>query len=94
LKANNKVCVNFSTDLELRHQDEEVACSYSMKYRSVLAYGHVEFIDDLEEKSRVLDIIMQQYTDRTGFKYNGPAVKNVLIYRIVIERMEGRVYGY
>lgn len=94
LKSNSRVCINFSSDLELRHQHPEVACSYSMKYRSVLAWGNVEFIYDHTEKRRILDLIMKQYTNRSGFRYNDPAVKNVLIYKIVADRMTCRVYGY
>ncbi len=94
LRTNNQVCINFSTDLELRHQNEEVACSYGMKYKSVLAFGKVEFIDDPEEKRKILDILMRQYTGRTGYTYNDPAVINVKVYKIVAEKLEGRVYGY
>jgi uncharacterized protein len=94
LRSNNRVCLAFSTDHELRHQNEEVACSYSMKYRSVLIYGKVEFIDDSTEKRRVLNILMKQYTGRDDYKYNDPAIKNVLVYKVVAERMEGRAFGY
>lgn len=94
LRKNNRVCLAFSTDHELRHQNEEVACSYSMKYRSVLIYGKVEFIDDPTEKRRVLNILMKQYTSRDDYKYNDPAIKNVLVYKVVAEKMEGRAFGY
>jgi uncharacterized protein len=94
LRNNNRVCLAFSTDHELRHQNDDVACSYSMKYRSVLVYGKVEFIDDPTEKRRVLNILMKQYTGRDDFNYNDPAIKNVLVYKVVAEKMEGRAYGY
>ncbi|MEI6456856.1 MAG: pyridoxamine 5'-phosphate oxidase family protein, partial [bacterium] len=35
LKKNPFVCINFSVDHALRYQSEQVACSWSMKYRSV-----------------------------------------------------------
>lgn len=94
LRNNSHVCLAFSTDHELRHQSEDVACSYSMKYRSVLIYGKVTFITDPDEKRRVLNIIMKQYTGRDDFKYNDPAIKNVLVYKVLAEKMEGRAYGY
>jgi uncharacterized protein len=94
MRNNSNVCLSFSADLELRHQNKDVACSYGMKYRSVLIYGKVEFIDDPEEKRRVLDILMKHYTGRDDFKYNDPAIKNVLIYKVVAEKMEGRELGY
>ncbi len=93
LQQNNRVCISFSTDHELRWQSEEVACSYSMKYRSVLAHGHVEFVEEMDEKAEALNMIMKQYTDRE-FSYNDPALRDVMVFRVVIEKMEGRAYGY
>lgn len=93
LKRNNRVCLSFSTDHELRWQSEEVACSYSMKYRSVLVYGKVQFIEEAEEKIKALNCIMRQYIERE-FTYNEPAVREVAVYKVVIDSMEGRVYGY
>lgn len=93
LKNNPNVCVAFSGDYELKYRDEEVACSYSWKYRSVLAFGKVEFITDFEKKKEALNVIMANYVDRK-FKYNDPAIKDVNCYKVVIEKLEGRAYGY
>ena len=93
IRKNNRVSVSFSADHELRWQSENVACSYSMKYRSVLAHGHVEFVEDMEEKAKCLNVIMKQYTDRE-FTYNDPALRDVMVFRVVVEKMEGRAYGY
>jgi uncharacterized protein len=93
LKSNPKICIAFSTDYHLRYQHEDVACSYSMKYRSVLAHGSVEFVEDHEEKKRHLDIVMAQYSTRE-FKFNPPALREVCCYKVVVEKFEGRVYGY
>jgi len=93
LKNNPEVCINFSIDHELRYQNEDVACSYSMKYRSVLAYGRVEFIEAPEEKTAALDIIMSQYTGRP-FRYNPPSIKEVCCFSLKPGRFEGRIFGY
>lgn len=93
LKNNPNVCVAFSGSYELKYRDEEVACSYSWKYKSVLAYGKVEFITEMDEKRAALDVIMANYAERK-FKYNDPAVKDVNCYKVVIEKLEGRAYGH
>jgi uncharacterized protein len=93
LSVHPDVCLSFSTDHELRYVNEEVACSWSMRYRSVLVFGKVEFLKDTEEKTRALNIIMSHYTDRE-FTYSAPAVREVQVYKVVIEKMEGRAYGY
>lgn len=94
LKVNNQVCAAFSTDHEIRGRHENVACSYFMKYRSVLLHGRIEMIEEYEEKVRALNIIMKKYTGKDDFKYNSPAVNNVQTFRMVIEKAEGRSFGY
>ena len=93
LKNCPEVCIEFSTDYLLRYQNEDVACSWSMKYRSVLAYGKVTFIEDESEKVNHLNMIMRNYTPKE-FKYNPPSIREVCCWKIVVEKFEGRIYGY
>jgi len=93
LKKNPAVCIAFSTDHQLRYQSEQVACSYSMKYRSVLAFGKVEFITDMEQKIQFLNNVMTHYTDR-DFTYNEPALREVCTYLVKVEKFTAKLYGY
>jgi nitroimidazol reductase NimA-like FMN-containing flavoprotein (pyridoxamine 5'-phosphate oxidase superfamily) len=93
LAQNPDVCINFSIDHVLRYQHEEVACSWSMKYRSVLVYGKAESIEDPLEKAAALNVIMKQYTDRQ-FNYSPPSLREVRVWKISIDRIDGRIYGY
>lgn len=93
LQANPRVCVAFSTDHQLFFRNEPVACSYGMKYRSVLLHGKVEFIDSYDEKVRILNVIMRKYTGR-DFAYNAPAVNNVCVFRLYPELTEAKESGY
>jgi len=93
-KRNPNVCVAFSKDYEMRIQNEKVACSYSMKYRSVLIHGKVVAIDEYSAKIDVLNIVMKKYSEKSDFSYSKPAVDNVKVFEIKINRIEGRVYGY
>jgi len=93
LRKNPKVCVAFSTDHKLFHRNEEVACSYGMQFRSIVAFGDIVFINDLDEKKKVLNIIMRKYTGK-NFEYNTPAVNNVAVYKLKVTSIEGRLSGY
>ena len=93
-KNNPKVCIAFSTDYEMRIQNEKVACSYSMKYRSVLVHGELIPITEYDEKINVLNIVMGKYATKTDFTYSKPAVENVKVFEVKMDRVEGRVYGY
>jgi nitroimidazol reductase NimA-like FMN-containing flavoprotein (pyridoxamine 5'-phosphate oxidase superfamily) len=65
-----------------------------MRYRSVLIFGKVEFVEDESEKQRILNIIMKHYVGRDDYNYNDPAIRNVKVMQIEIERLEGRTFGY
>jgi nitroimidazol reductase NimA-like FMN-containing flavoprotein (pyridoxamine 5'-phosphate oxidase superfamily) len=93
LKQHPDVCINFTTDHILRYQNEEVACSWSMKYRSVLCYGQADFIVDPEEKITAFHIVMAQYT-KGEFKFNPPSIREVCVWKVRVSRFEGRTYGY
>ena len=93
LQHQQDVCIVFSTDHQLRYVNEEVACSWSMRYRSVIVYGKAEFVDDLKDKVDCLNIIMANYSDRS-FEYNDPAVREVMVFKVKVQKMDGRSYGY
>lgn len=92
LARNNNVCITFSIDHELVFQHPKVACSYRMKAKSVICRGKVNFIEDMEKKREALDIMMQHYSSRE-FVYSDPAVRNVKIWEIPIERVTAKEYA-
>jgi nitroimidazol reductase NimA-like FMN-containing flavoprotein (pyridoxamine 5'-phosphate oxidase superfamily) len=94
LNKKPDVCIAFSSDENLKVVNEEVACSYSMRFRSVLAYGKVEFIEDYEQKLEALNIIMKQYTGKDDFGYNRPAVEDVLVFKVKVDSFTGKESGY
>lgn len=94
LKQNAEVCVSFYTDDSLHIVNEKVACSYSMKYKSVLAQGKIEFVNDVEEKARILNIIMRNYSGRDNFEYSKPALENVCVFYLKPKDLTAYKRGY
>jgi len=93
LKKNPAVCIAFSTDHQLRYQSEQMACSYSMNYRSVLTHGKVQFFDDLDQKVVSCKTVMAHYTDRE-FTYGIPALREVCTFKVKVEKFTAKIYGY
>ncbi len=91
---NPNICITFSTPSSLIFQHPEVACSYRLKATSVVCRGKVEFIDDenLNEKVRLLNILMKQYSDKT-FSYADPALRNVRVWQVVVEDFSCKKFG-
>jgi nitroimidazol reductase NimA-like FMN-containing flavoprotein (pyridoxamine 5'-phosphate oxidase superfamily) len=92
LKKNQKVCINWIIGEDLAWQDVKVGCSYRVKSKSVLVEGKVEFIDDFDEKIRCLQLLMSQYSNRE-FKFSKPAVENVGIIKVAIEKISAKEFG-
>ena len=92
LKKNQNVCINWIIGEDLAWQDVKVGCSYRVKSKSVLVEGKVEFVDDFDEKTRCLQLLMSQYSDRE-FKFSKPAVENVGIIKVAIEKISAKEFG-
>lgn len=92
LKKNPNVCINWTLGEELKWQDVKVGCSYRVKSKSVLVEGKVEMVDDFDEKTRCLKLLMKQYSDRE-FKFSAPAVENVGIIKVAIKKITAKEFG-
>lgn len=92
LERNPRVCVAFSIDNTLVYQHPDVACSYRMRSKSVIAWGKVAFVDDAEGKVEALNQIMRQYSDKT-FRYSDPAIRNVKIWKVAVEEITCKEFG-
>jgi nitroimidazol reductase NimA-like FMN-containing flavoprotein (pyridoxamine 5'-phosphate oxidase superfamily) len=92
LKRNPNVCINWIIGEDLAWQDVKVGCSYRVKSKSVLVEGKVEFVDDFDEKTRCMNLMMGHYSDRE-FMFSKPAVENVGIIKVAIEKISAKEFG-
>jgi nitroimidazol reductase NimA-like FMN-containing flavoprotein (pyridoxamine 5'-phosphate oxidase superfamily) len=92
IKKNPKVCINWTLGEELAYQDVQVGCSYRVKSKSVVVEGTVEFVEDFDEKYRCLSLLMGQYSN-DNFKFGTPAVKNVGIFKVSIDKITAKHFG-
>lgn len=91
LKADKKVC--FEIELSAEVISKENSCDWSTKYRSVIGYGTIEFINDSREKREGLDIIMSHYGKKDNNAYRDEIVEKVVILKLKIEEMTGKQSG-
>jgi nitroimidazol reductase NimA-like FMN-containing flavoprotein (pyridoxamine 5'-phosphate oxidase superfamily) len=91
LRKNGNVCFEFDIDQEVVQDDKP--CKWTMNYRSVIGFGQGSVVEDLEEKRKGLDAIMQHYAGRS-FEYAEPAMKSTVVIKVEIESMTGKESGY
>ena len=94
LKNNPNVSVNFTTEHDLFHINKGIACSYGMRYKSVLIDGVVEFIENEDEKIKAFNIFMRNYIKDEKFTYSGPSIEKVCVFKIEMTKFTGKTYGY
>ena len=87
LQKNKHVCFEF--DEIGATQQAEQACAWGIDYKSIIGLGTAEFLDDIEEKRKALNCIMQQYTDQP-FEFPEPAIKGTCVIKIHIDSMTGK----
>ena len=79
--------VGFEIDGNYKLIEGKDACNFSAKYQSVIGNGKIKIIEDLEEKKKGLDIIMNHSTGKSGFEYKQRMVENVAIYKLIAEKL-------
>ncbi|MFV0554112.1 MAG: pyridoxamine 5'-phosphate oxidase family protein [Mangrovibacterium sp.] len=92
MQANPKVCISWMLGDDIVQQNQEVACSYRVKSKTLMLEGKLEIVEDYEEKLACLAAFMTQYSDRT-FHFNRPAVENVGIMRVKADELVGKEFG-
>jgi nitroimidazol reductase NimA-like FMN-containing flavoprotein (pyridoxamine 5'-phosphate oxidase superfamily) len=91
LAVNPRACFQVEVDVELLRTP--AGRGFSMKYRSVLGFGHVRTLTDPAEKDEALKILMDQYDgphDDLGEK----DIARVWVARLEIESMTGKRANY
>ena len=91
LKKNPHVC--FEVDEPGGLVENESACLWGMRYKSVIGFGRAYFLESGNEKKKALDILMKKYSGRDAFSYSDEALDKVFVIGITIERMSGKRSG-
>ena len=92
MKQSPDISLTFCEGHELVWMHEQMACSYSMKSRSVMCHGEAEPVEDLAEKRRILTLLMRHYTD-TPCGFSEAAVRHVCIWRVQARDISCRSFG-
>ena len=90
LRENPKACFEVEIDTEVIPSAH--GCNWSMKYQSVIGFGEVAFVEDIEEKRKALQIIMQQYGDDLKM-VEDVKLSGITIFKLVVSTMTGKKSG-
>lgn len=86
-QKNNRTCFEFDINSEIIEADK--ACKWGMKYQSVIGFGRAVLVENIEEKQKGLNIIMNHYSDR-NWQFPDKAIEKIAVIKIEIEKMTGK----
>lgn len=91
IKKNNLVCFEIETDSTII--PGETACNWSVKFRSIIGYGHVHIVEKHKEKIEGMNIIMDKFAKTSDHEYDESLFKSMVILRIDITQISAKQSG-
>ena len=89
IKNNNNGC--FEIDCDTKLVEAEKACNYGYTFRSIIGFGKIIILENLDEKVDGLNKIMQHQTEKeTMYNFTDDELKNVCIYKMIVETFTGK----
>jgi uncharacterized protein len=93
LRRSPEVCFEMDVDCEVARAEQ--ACQWGMRFRSIIGFGRVEFLEDAAEKRKGLEVIMAHYAESgERFSFADREVERTVVIRVEIENMSGKKSGY
>ncbi|MDC7125441.1 MAG: pyridoxamine 5'-phosphate oxidase family protein [Spirochaetales bacterium] len=92
INKNNNACIEVTDSIELLTSDK--GCDFSTKYRSVICSGKVQPVLDFVQKVEGLKVILKQHTGKSDWNIPEAAVKSVVVLKLDIETITGKISGF
>jgi len=91
LKRNPLVCFEVTSGHGVI--EDEAACDFEARHRTVIGTGHARFVEDEALKIAALDRIVGRFTDQ-AFTYPTNRLAHTAVIRIEIEQIKGKSHGF
>ena len=87
--ANPKVCLSFIVDVKI-HPNPLEACQWSFQYKSVIGYGDVKEINNLNQRLNALSAIMAHYTQKQ-WDFPEDELSKTRLWKVKLHDLTGKV---
>lgn len=88
IRNNPHVCFEISICDSLVHGEN--ACNFGMRYRSVLGYGEMKIVENVDEKILGLNLLMKQYTGKDNWIFNENMLEKTTVICLDVNRISGK----
>lgn len=84
--------VGFEMDANVSIQPADSACGHSARFQSVIGSGHVQIVQDPDEKRQGLLSIMQQNTGAATWHFPAPALDAVCVFKMTVDQLSCKAH--
>ena len=89
IKNNNNAC--FEIDCDTALIEAENPCNYGYGFKSIIGFGKLYFLENIDEKFDVLNRIMKHQTEKdTIYNFSQEALNSVVVYKMLVENFTGK----
>ena len=89
IRDNNNGC--FEIDCDSRLVIAEKPCAYGYLFKSVIGFGKIFILNSSAEKTEGLNLIMKHQTGKDIiYNYSDDDLKNVCVYKLVVDSFTGK----
>ena len=89
ITKNPRVC--FEVDEMLGIKKAEKPCDHGTRYKSVIAFGKVRFVDKSREKLEILEKLMEKYAKGSTYSpLNEEMAKRANVVEITVDKITGK----
>jgi nitroimidazol reductase NimA-like FMN-containing flavoprotein (pyridoxamine 5'-phosphate oxidase superfamily) len=89
IKKNNNAC--FEVDCDTQLLEGNSPCEYGYKFKSVIGFGEILFLESNDEKSYGLKQLMRHQTgNETTHNFSENELKNVCVFKMLVKEITGK----
>ena len=91
LRRTDMVCFEVSDSFEIVPGD--TACKHGTRYRSIIGYGRIRFVESADRKLGVLKEIMAHITGQSDWDFSVSELERVVVFELKIDSVSGKRSG-
>jgi hypothetical protein len=92
LKTNKHICVEFEQNISII--ENEKPCDWGARYLTVVVHGTAELVSNpIEKRYGLVQLLTHYKAVGDQYIFSDEELKPVLIYKVIVEKMIGKVSG-
>ena len=89
IRKNKNAC--FEIDCDTRLVESEIPCNYGYEFKSIIGFGEIIILEDINEKINGLNILMKHQTGKDiKYDFNVNELNNIIVYKLSVNKFTGK----